>query len=158
MADPILISLQCTDANGAKTSVPVYMPSTSTLAEINATAVGHATALDAVSGCKVTAAFVTLPLDISTATIKGAPDDDAVTTEGHRLVFSATGTSHTWGVRIPYVKRTFVDGRVMNDEHATVTALHNAYTQGIAANPDPSDPEGRDLLAFVKSKHSPGKG
>lgn len=157
MADPIRISIIVTDSGGKTAPFPVLLPSTATLAEINATAVGMATLVDAASGARVTSAVVELPIDIAGATIKALPMADSRVSEGWNLVFQAAGTSYSHAVRLPCPPVSKHDGYILDNEDADIAALITGMTGGIAANPDPTDGAGRDLTAFRNSRFSKRK-
>lgn len=155
MADPIIISLRLVDDASRQASFPIYVPSTATLAQIQTTAEGYAELLDAASGCAVQAVgFVTLPLDLSGATLKGTPVADSNIGDGYNLVFNVDGSAYTYAVRLPYPIRTLVESGVLTVSAGAAKDLIDALIAGIDTDPDPTDESGRDITAFLRRKYS----
>jgi len=95
-----VLSFQITDYAGDVKTMPVYVPSGETVANLQAIADLLGPELDAAIDGKVTGIAVTIALEVN-GTIKGTPVTGNTVHEGALWQFSAADTSYVYSLYIP---------------------------------------------------------
>lgn len=131
MYDTIVFRLQDAESDTRQQSVPIYIPSGKTVAEIQAYVTAIAPEIDALTESKITEATVTLSMTLPGG-LKAGPDDGAFNERGGLITFDTTGP-HSDSVRIPAMKRTIMPGDSFNLEDSDVNALITRLTTATTA-------------------------
>ena len=150
MATVHVVSVGVLDDGGNAGSIPFYVPSTATIAQVQAWLDAMLPNLDTVTGAKINRASVSLALDV-VAGLKATAIVDHPLQYGGLFSFSADGTPYRQSVYVPAIDQGIVTGEeVDTSPQFVVDWLADLVTgDGTVA---PSDKYGNDLTAFLEAR------
>lgn len=131
MYDTIVFRIADDEVDSPNASLPIYVPSGKTLAELQAYATAVAPEIDAVTDGKIVEATVTVSLTLPGG-LKGEPTAGALNERGGLITFNTTGP-HADSVRIPAMNRTIMDGNSFSLSDADVLAFITRLTTATTA-------------------------
>ncbi len=140
-----LLSFQIQDYVGDVKSVPVYIPSGETVANLQTIADLLGPEIDAAIDGKVIGISVTLALAVN-GTIKGSPTAGNTVHEGALLTFSATDTEDVYSVYIPSWENAGFTGNVAN-----TGGVYTTLTDDLVQN---ANRHGDLLVAYLRGKRT----
>lgn len=146
-----VVSIGIKDADGDSKRVPLYVPATLTLTDIQAFANGAMTVLDAAIEGAITDALVTLALTMPGG-LRAAPLAGSEAQKGALLTFDAANTNYNHSIFVPtWAEAGFAGNDVVN------SGVYNAVIAGIvsglgAGNTQSTDRYANDLSAYLKGE------
>ena len=144
MAIVSVIGTSVQDMDGSEKAMPLYIPATVSLADIQTAMNTVLPALDAVIDGVILRSFVTIGLTLPSG-LKGSAIDGQDVHNGALDAYSAAATLYRWSNYVPSWKAAgFNDGTVIN------TGVYNTYIDTIASLF--SDKDGNLLDAFLEGK------
>jgi len=149
MAQVDLISFSLADDDGNVASVPIFIPTGSTLAAIQTFANSMAAAIDGVSAAKIQSASVMKALTLPGG-MKGSPLGDHYVNHGANIGYDAADTVYRHTVRIPAIKLTLLTGENVNVADPLFVTFDTGMTGGFGADV-PCDRYGNDLTSLLSA-------
>jgi hypothetical protein len=149
MAQVDLISYSLADDDGNVSSVPIFIPTGSTLAAIQTFSDSMAAAIDGISGAKIQSASVMKALTLPGGMKANALGDHFVN-HGANFGYDAADTVYRHTARIPAIKLTLLTGEVVNTADPLVVTFDTGMTGGFGAD-TPSDRYGNDLTSLLSA-------
>lgn len=154
MADT-LMTVGIEDDAGASKRVPVLLPSSMTLAQIQGFSDVFTPLLDAVVDGKLTSPEVTFGLTLPSG-LKGSPVADSTVRRGADFSF-LNASRYKWPLYIPSWSLTLIDAGNINTTDTAPSDFLSAYTLGLVVSSvtyQPLNGYGDDLTALSKSKEA----
>lgn len=144
-----VVSFGLKDFTGSRKTLPWYVPSGSTLAQLQAMVDVFAPDIDAVVDSQITDVLVTLALTLPGG-LKSSPVAGNTVREGALLTAEAASTIYSFDIFVPSFANGKFTGNLVNDADTDVAALYTVITgPGVGYNP-PTDKDGNDLTAISK--------
>lgn len=155
-----LITFQLVDGEGDRSTIPVFYEEALTVAQYTAVAAAMADVIDDVTGLVVTGAELTIGLDLSAATLKGAVTDAYDDSRGALFTFDTSGR-YAYSVRVPGIRQTEMPGKEPATGAGTPgRALIDAFLTGLsdgAVTRVPLTGDGLSITAFRRGAKSSRK-
>lgn len=154
MADTLL-SFGLIDDAGKTKRVPVFLPSTMTLAQIQGWSDLYAPLLDTVVDGKLTLPEVTFTLTLPSG-LKSSPVADSTVRRGADLSF-ANVSRNKWGLYVPSWSLTYISSGDIDVSTTNPAAFVDAYVSGLTFSStvyQPLNGYGDDLTSLSKSKEA----
>lgn len=142
-----LISVQVVDDQGRAGNIPIPVPATYTLPEIQAYVTAMLPELDTVTAAKITRCSVSIGLTLPGA-LKANATADRPLEWGANFSFDAADTNYRHTVHIPSVDLGFVDGDEVDTGDVAVTGWLTQMVTG-DGTVAPSDKYGNDLTSLI---------
>lgn len=145
MAVVSVLSYQITDADGNKKSLPVYVPASVTLANLQAYSDATVALLDDTIDGQITG--ITALVGLTTpGGLKGTPVAGSNVQEGALLSFGIASSNYTFGMFIPaFAQENFSDASVVDENITDFIAQIVTGSNSTA----PTSREGLDLDAYL---------
>lgn len=156
MANPFQLSLSFADGGPRQQSSIVNVPSTMTLAQVNAWFDLFIALVDAISESQIVDANMNLKHTLPGG-LKAGPASGAENEVGALLRFSAANTNRSYSYRIPGFARGLFAGEEVDTEDGLVDAVVDALVIGLdggAGLVGATDPYMNDLVALIGSSKS----
>lgn len=148
MAVVSVLSYQFTDADGNKKTLPVYVPASATLANLQAFSDALAALLDDHTDAQITAISATVGLT-TPGGLKSEPVAGSNVQEGALLSFGLAASNYTHGMFIPGFAQADFTGSEVDDENITDLIAQIVTGSNSVA---PTSREGLDIDAYVDGK------
>jgi hypothetical protein len=140
-----VVSFRLIDADGDSKTLPVYIPSGDTLANITTFAQAMGAAIDDASGCLLDAISVTVNVALPGG-IKGAATAGSEVQKGALLSFDAADTNYKQSYYVPGWNDAGFSGNAVNATGVYDTLIDLFVT---TAGIDATDRDGNDLTAYI---------
>jgi hypothetical protein len=151
--DTLAIRLEDDEQDSPLATLPIYLPTGLSLANVQAYADAILPEIDAVTGSKITEATITFTLTL-VGGLKAAPVASIKNERGGLISFTTAGPRHD-SVRIPGILETVMPGASFDVEGAPVgTLVTRLLTSSTAANIRPLSSAGYNLTAALGGKKS----
>lgn len=147
MAQTSLISISVFDAAGKGDTVRVFVPGTTTLAEVGAIVTAFAPILDVVTGGAIKSASVQLPLTLPGG-LKANATADSLRQTGANFSFRAANTNYRHTLRVPAIDLSLIDNGVLTDAGGVLQNLTDYMLVG-TGGVGPTDEYANDLNALI---------
>lgn len=148
MAVVSVLSYQFTDADGNKKSLPVYVPASATLANLQLFSDALAALLDDHTDAQITAISATVGLT-TPGGLKTEPVAGSNVQEGALLSFSLAASNYSHGVFVPGWAQADFSGSEVVDEN--ITSLIAQFVSG-SNSVLPTSREGLDIDGYIDGK------
>jgi hypothetical protein len=129
-------------------TVPVYVPTGFTVAELLTYGQAVAEDLDDLTGLQITAMTLSTQLALPVG-LKATPTDGYDINKAVNFSYDAANTDYRHTIRVPGVLSTLLVGELVLDTDPIVTAWNSDMVSG-DATVDPSDKYGNDLTGFIQ--------
>jgi hypothetical protein len=131
-------------------SLPVFVPTGGTIAQLQALSDAISAVLDAVTGCQIQSASVNLGLTLPGG-LKGSPTANLDIEKGANFGFDAANTDYRHTIRVPAIPSAMVIGELVDLTHSDIIAFRDAILAGVAPSL-PSDRYGNDLTSLLSAR------
>lgn len=154
----VFLTYSIQDAKGATSIAKINFPDSTDIAILKTFAASTATMINAIITGKIISAGIGLEVDLSSATIRSAPDPDSDVEEGARFIWnSAIGALPSF--RLPtFDEAKMVSGtRLVDLTDTDVDAFHDRIIAGQTVgliNVSPSDDHGEDIESVQSARES----
>jgi len=152
MADVHLLSVRLVDVYGKAGHVNIFVPSATTLAQVQAYYDTVALTLDAITGAKIDSATVALAL-VNPGGLKAAAIADQPIQWGANWGFDVLNTPYRWTMHVPAILSSLVTGEDINRADADVVAFEADLVTG-DGTVAPTGRDGGDLVSVLDAKVS----
>lgn len=149
MAIPTLVSFSLTDSDGETSSLPIFVQSGLTLAQYETFVSNAAPLIDAVTGCKLNSASITIYPTLPNG-LKASPAAGVENQRGANFLFN-TGARYRHSIRVP--GWLAFSGQTVNLEAAGVGAFIDMLVTGLAPV-TPRDGYDNDLVSLARAVKS----
>jgi hypothetical protein len=147
-----MISYSITDDAGKRSTARVFVPATTSLANIQAFSDEFAALLDDVTGGVIQSAGVTLGLTLPGG-LKALPVADSLKQQGANFGFSAANTTYRHTVHVPALNPVLIISGALDVGDPAIGLLTAELYTGDGTT-GPTDEYGNDLVASISSELS----